>query len=175
MSASALFEFDIDLTKNTPEKLTDQINAILGTESSLSTSVDLASKEELHKRSSTEFPPGSEELNETGNTFLSDVQERLAKYHQEDTAQTEAVEYTPKRSNKKWELFLGYYIDEDEFPLFEKVVALILDVSIGDVFYFREPDAQGNCAYEDATEISIEDLRQYTPDMGEWETYVFRK
>ncbi len=178
MSSTALFEFDINFDKITPEKLSTKINEIVGTESSLSSNVDLVSKEELKTRSHTEYPPELTALKEISDNFINEIEEMIDQLSQNRETDDKPIEYTHKTSSKKWELILGYYIDDDddddEFHLFEEVTKLLLEISVGDVYYFREPQAQGNDDYKDAIEISINDLKKYTPDMSEFATYVFR-
>lgn len=89
----------------------------------------------------------------------------------EELRERSKIQKTTKSDIREWELFLGYYLDDNEFILFKDVVKLLLDNSKGDIYYYREPEAQREDSYSDAIELTVEDLAHYTPDMEDYNTY----
>ncbi len=171
MSQTALFEFNIDESKITPNDLLLKINEIVGTESGLSSIVDLIDRNE--GISSRESPSEDDlkfqsEMELASNQIISDLLSELGETDQPDN---DLVTGVPFKSTKKWELVLGVY-DDDEFQLFKEVVELLLHISDGDLFYFREPQGQGERDYNSAIEISLHTLEDFTPDMCELDTYI---
>ncbi len=181
MTASALLEFD--LIDPTPVKLFETLCKIWA-KSKYGSSVELINKFDRNIYFTSDKPPSKEDeiaiaeiKNVADNSFrqiIGTIEEKLKEKGLDTTEEPINDNIEVKESGKEWECVLSYYYDED-FPFFKSVVEQILISAKGDVFYFREPEAQGSTDCDNPKEITIDQLIDYTPNMEDWNTYVFKK
>ncbi len=167
---SACAQFECNIIGIEPEILFEKICEVIDEESNLRTSIELTKRS--NRQISYEY--GYLEQSTLDNPTKCEMIKQLLAQNIQDSYEPydRTISYAPYCSIKKWNVWLGYYLDDlEDFDSLTRVVELLLKYSEGELFYYRSEHGQGETEHSKAIDITLSKLKKYTPDMSNADTY----